>query len=57
MPPFFAAGNVNYARYGLYYLHSMEEIPPVVCKDFRKDQHTKHHKSGVFNRKRSGMAI
>ena len=27
IPYFFAAGHVNYARYGLYYLRSMERLP------------------------------
>ena len=29
LPYFFAAGHVNYTRYGLYYLRSMEMLP---CK-------------------------
>ena len=30
LPYFFASGHVNYARYGLYYIRSMEEIPSEV---------------------------
>ena len=28
LPYYFAAGHVNYAMYGLYYLRSMEKLPP-----------------------------
>ena len=34
MPYFFAAGHVNYARYGLYYLSSMEKLPSHVLTKF-----------------------
>ncbi|KAL8582264.1 hypothetical protein ACOMHN_037021 [Nucella lapillus] len=34
MPYFFAAGHVNYARYGLFYLHSMQRLHPDVLKKF-----------------------
>ena len=27
MPYFFAAGNFNYARYGLYYINSIDKLP------------------------------
>ena len=30
LPYYIAAGHVNYARYGLYYLRSMEKLPPHV---------------------------
>ena len=32
LPYFFAAGHVNYARYGLYYVRSMEALPPDIEK-------------------------
>ena len=34
IPYFFAAGHPNYARYGLYYLRSMERLPSDVLKHF-----------------------
>jgi len=36
LPYFFAAGHVNYARYGLYYLRSMEAVPAEVRERFLK---------------------
>ena len=33
---YFTAGHVNYALYGLYYLRSMEKLPPHVEKTFSK---------------------
>ena len=37
LPYYFAAGHVNYARYGLYYVRSMEKLPPHVERLFLKD--------------------
>ena len=36
MPYFFASRHVNYARYGLYYLRSMEALPANVLEHFMK---------------------
>ena len=36
LPYYFAAGHVNYARYGLYYVCSMEKLPPHVERLFLK---------------------
>ncbi len=57
LPLFFAAGHMNYTRYGLYYLRSMEEMPSNVKEQFLKGQHTMHHKAGLFNGIWSDMVI
>ena len=36
---FFAAGHWNYARYGLYYLRSMERLPDEVLEKFLRGKH------------------
>ena len=42
LPYYFAAGHVNYARYGLYYLRYMEKLPPHVEILFLKGQNVSH---------------
>ena len=49
MPLFFAAGHTHYARYALYYLRTMEQLPPEVLKHFTAREHTMHHTPGYFN--------
>jgi len=39
MPCFFAAGHINYARYGLYYLRSMKALSSVDQKHFMQSEH------------------
>ena len=39
IPLFFAAGQVNYTRWGLYYLHSMEALLDNVQPPFMKMEH------------------
>ena len=43
MLPYYFAGHVNYARYGLYYMRSMEKLPPHVERLFLKGQHVTRH--------------
>ena len=57
MPYFFASGHVNYARYGLYYLRSMEALPHEVSERFLKGQHTMRHIAGASNATWSDMYI
>ena len=57
MPLFFAASHLNYARYGLYYLRTMEQLPKEVCDCFLRGEHTMHHNPGIFNGIWSDMAI
>ena len=58
MPLFFAARHTHYARYALYYLCSMEEMPCEVRKYFMDGEHTVHHKTtGLFNGIWTDMAI
>ncbi len=45
MPMLFAAFRVNYARYGLYYLRNMDEIPEDVRVHFVKGEQTIHHRN------------
>ena len=44
---FFAAGHVNYARYGLYYLRTVERLSTEVLTRFLKGEHVMLHKSGL----------
>ena len=57
MPYFFAAGHINYARYGLYYLSSMEKLPPHVLIKFMKGEHVMRHQAGLWNGMWSDMFI
>ena len=49
LPYYFAAGHVNYARYGLYYLRSMEKLPQHVRSHFLKGQHVTRHINGIWS--------
>lgn len=49
LPYYFAAGHFNYARYGLYYLRSMELLPPHIQSYFLEGQHITRHISGIWN--------
>ena len=57
LPYFFAAGHVNYARYGLYYLRSMEAMPKSCQERFLKGEHVMGHVPGVWNGIWSDMFI
>ena len=48
LPYFFASGHVNYARYGLYYLHSMESLGHEEISKFMKGEHVMHHVPGRY---------
>ena len=39
MPHFFAAGHLNYARYGLCYLRTLNKLPAIALKQFLQDEH------------------
>ena len=47
MPYFFASRHVNYARYGLYYLRSMENLPSNILEHFMKGTHVMRHVPSV----------
>jgi len=57
LPYFFAAGHVNYARYGLCYLREMERLPQEVLSHFMKGEHVMHHSAGLWNGIWSDMMI
>jgi len=57
IPYFFAAGHIHYARYGLYYLRSMEALPDDVQQHFLKGEHVMRHNSGIWNGIWSDMYI
>ena len=57
LPLFYAAGHINYARYALYYLLSMKDLPKDIQEQFKKGHHTMHHIPGIFNGIWSDMAI
>jgi len=57
MPYFFAAGHHHYARYGLYYLRSMERLPGDILHRFLKGDHVMRHKPGLWNGIWSDMFI
>ena len=54
---FFAAGHVNYAGYGLYYLRYMERLPKEVQDRYLKGEHVMRHKPGIWNAIWSDMFI
>ena len=57
MPYYFAAGHVHYARYGLYYLRSMEALPQEVLEAFMRGEHVMRHMPGIWNGIWSDMYI
>ena len=57
MPYFFAAGHIDYARYGLDYLRSMECLPSEVLARFLKGENVMHHQTGLRNGMWSDMFI
>ena len=57
LPYFFAASHNYYARYGLYYLRSMEKLPEEVLKEFLQGHHVMRHKTGIWNSIWSDMFI
>ena len=57
MPYFFASRHVNYARYGLYYLRSMEDLPTNILEHFMKGAHVMRHVPGLWNGLWSDMFI
>ena len=57
MPYLFAASHVHFARYGLYYLHSMETLPSEIKHYFLQEQHTMRHAASATNSTWSDMFI
>ena len=57
IPYFFAAGHINYARYGLCYLLTMSKQPPTVFEQFMKGEHVLRHREGIWNGIWSDMMI
>jgi hypothetical protein len=49
LPYFFASSHVNYARYGLYYLRSMQRLHPTLLKKFMAGEHVMRHQDGFWN--------
>jgi len=49
IPYYFAAGYMNYAQYGLYYLWSIEKLPPHTMSHFLKREPVMHHNQGIRN--------
>ena len=57
LPYIFAPGNLDYERYGLYYLRNMLAMPLYVWKQFMKGEHTMHHNTLSANGVSSDMFI
>ena len=57
IPYFFAAGHHNYARYGLYYLRTMERLPTEIYERFMSGEHVTRHHRGYWNGIWSDMFI
>ncbi|MES9884531.1 MAG: hypothetical protein ABW185_27110 [Sedimenticola sp.] len=57
LPYFFAASHHNYARYGLYYLRSMQRLPGEVVDEFLQGNHVMRHRPGLWNAIWSDMFI
>ena len=49
IPYFFTAGHHNYARYGLYYLNDMKNLPASILEKFLKEEHVTRHQKGFWN--------
>ena len=49
IPYFFAAGHVNYARYGLLSIRSMQKLYGEVLERFLKGEHVQCHRQGLWN--------
>ena len=46
MSYFFAAGHVNYTRYGLCYLRTMHKLPGILLEQFLKGEQVVRHQDG-----------
>ena len=57
MPYFFAAGHQNYARLGLVYLRTIENLPENILPYFLKGKHVMRHIKGLWNSIWSDMFI
>ena len=57
LPYFFAAGHINYARYGMFYLQNMARLPNEVLAQFLKGEHVMRHRAGLWNAIWSDMFI
>ena len=57
LPYFFAAGHINYARYGICYVMTMSALPKNVLHQFLQGEHILHHKQGIWNGIWSDMMI
>ena len=44
---FFAVGYCNYARHGLYYLQSMEQLPDNHLHEFLKGEYVMRHRPSI----------
>ena len=49
MSYFFAAAHVNYVRYGLCCIESMEKLPIAVLHPFLHGEHVTCHQEGIWN--------
>ena len=49
VPYFYAAGHINYARYGLVYLRSMEKLEGGILDRFMRGEHVTRHQRGLWN--------
>ena len=57
LPYFFASGHVNYARFGLYYLRSVQSLEGDELSRFMKGDHVLRHVPGIWNGIWSDMFI
>ena len=57
LPYFFAAGHINYVRYGLCYLMTMSTLPLNILDKFLQREHVLRHKQGIWNGIWSDMII
>ncbi len=49
LPYFFEAGHQQYARYGLYYIRSMERLHGDILDRLMMAEHVMRHKKGLWN--------
>ena len=57
MPYFFAAKHINYARYDICYINTIEKLPSEVLTQIMNGEHVMRHQKGLWNAIWSDMLI
>ena len=57
LPYFYAAGHLNYSRYELVYLRSMDKLEGDILDRFMRREHVTSHQRGLWNGMWTDMSI